>query len=326
MKNSKFKKIDREKSSAKSRVLKMSRRNVEKAKASGKYILCLVIAILFWGITPVVFKILLKVSKGINALNTSFFLTSVTAIVLFPFGLRKKIEKRKKGVLRKKPLKEFIFQCLVLSITGGVFSIYFFYKAVAELPAAIAMIINYTWPLLIIIFSYALLKEKIGKLELAGIISSFLGVVFISGIINGKSNIPLLAVCYALLGALGWSLYSVMLKKFNFDVEENFWIIMGLAALIFLLFSPSIKSLSSLLYLILFAFLTTTIPYTLWSVASTKLESSKLGSIPYLTPVITIITSYIFLGERMNATEILGSALIFLGIVTVIFAQRKRGK
>jgi len=302
------------------------KRNAKNGKDRKKYLLCLLIAISFWGITPVIFKILLKENNGINALNTSFFLTGITAIVLFPFGVKKKIEKRRKGILKKKPFKKFFFQCLILSITGGVFSIYFFYKAVAELPAAIAMIVNYTWPLFIIIFSYALLKEKIEKLEVVGILASFLGIIFISGIINGNSGFSLISVFYALLGSLGWALYTVMLKKFDFDVGENFWIITGLASLIFLLFSPSINSLSEIVCLTLFALLTTTIPYTLWSVASTKLESSKLGSIPYLTPVITIISAYVFLGERMNANEILGSILIFIGIIIVVFTQRKKGK
>ncbi len=291
---------------------------------SRRYFLFLSIVILFWGLTPVIFKMLLSKNIGVSPLNTSFFLTGITAIALLPVGLKKKIKKRKKRNFTKKSLKKFFFQCSILSITGGVFSIYFFYKAISELPVAIAMIINYTWPLFIIIFSYTLLKEKIEKLETIGIIASFSGVIVISGIINGSSNFSLLSVIYAILGAVGWALYSVLLKKFNFNVEENFWIVMGLASLIFFLFSPNIKHLSTIFYLILFALFTTTIPYTLWSVVSTKLESSKLGSIPYITPVITIITSYLFLGERMKTNEIIGTLMIFVGIMIVVFTQCKK--
>jgi drug/metabolite transporter (DMT)-like permease len=100
---------------------------------------------------------------------------------------------------------------------GGLFGYHALYFAALQLaPPAEANLVNYLWPLLIVLLSAPLAGEKLGWPHLAGALLGFAGVALLA-VNRGVSFSGAYALGYALaLGcAFAWSLYSVLSRRFG---------------------------------------------------------------------------------------------------------------
>ncbi len=101
--------------------------------------------------------------------------------------------------------------------TGGLFGYHLFYfMALRNAPAIEASLINYLWPLLIIVFSAALPGERLGWHHMLGGALGLVGAFFI--VTGGKGfafeGAYLFGYGVALLAAFIWSSYSVASRRF----------------------------------------------------------------------------------------------------------------
>ena len=101
---------------------------------------------------------------------------------------------------------------------GGLFGYHALYFAALQLaPPAEANLVNYLWPLLIVLLSAPLAGERLGWQHLAGALLGFAGVALLAtsrgGI--GFSGAHALGYLLALGCAFAWSLYSVLSRRFG---------------------------------------------------------------------------------------------------------------
>lgn len=100
---------------------------------------------------------------------------------------------------------------------GGLFGYHALYFAALQLaPPAEANLVNYLWPLLIVLLSAPLAGEKLGGSHLLGALLGFAGVALLAfgrGVHFAGDH----ALGYALAAgcALSWSLYSVLSRRFG---------------------------------------------------------------------------------------------------------------
>ena len=100
---------------------------------------------------------------------------------------------------------------------GGLFGYHALYFAALQLaPPAEANLVNYLWPLLIVLLSAPLAGERLGWPHLVGALLGFAGVAVLA-VGRGVSFTGTYALGYALaLGcAFAWSLYSVLSRRFG---------------------------------------------------------------------------------------------------------------
>jgi len=100
---------------------------------------------------------------------------------------------------------------------GGLFGYHALYFAALQLaPPAEANLVNYLWPLLIVLLSAPLAGERLGWPHLVGALLGFAGVALLA-FGRGVSFTGAYALGYALaLGcAFAWSLYSVLSRRFG---------------------------------------------------------------------------------------------------------------
>ena len=69
---------------------------------------------------------------------------------------------------------------------------------------------------------------------------------------------------------------------------------------------------AGLLYL---AFITSVVAYVLWSYALGRTEASKVAIVSNLQPVLTTILAYIFLGQVVTPTVVVGGTIALAGVV-----------
>lgn len=100
---------------------------------------------------------------------------------------------------------------------GGLFGYHALYFAALQLaPPAEANLVNYLWPLLIVLLSAPLVGEKLGWPHLLGALLGFAGVAMLAfgrGVHFAGDH--MLGYALALGCALTWSLYSVLSRRFG---------------------------------------------------------------------------------------------------------------
>lgn len=99
---------------------------------------------------------------------------------------------------------------------GGLFGFHFFYfTSLKSAPPVEANLINYTWPLLIVLFSGLLPGEKLKAHHVAGTALGLAGAALIVTKGRGLTIAPehMLGYGAAILSALIWSTYSVISRR-----------------------------------------------------------------------------------------------------------------
>lgn len=181
-------------------------------------------------------------------------------------------------------------------------------------------------------------SERPGAGIVIGSVVAFVGVGFV--VFNspgGDDSAPnqLLGDTLALLSALGWSIYTIVLRKVNalytvwFISRKTFFYGL-LTALPFLLTQDHIVSPSviakpevwgNILFLGLFCSMGA---YIIWAETIKRIDPVKASNYLYLSPVVTLIASYVILGEPISLIGTIGCVLILGGVWLGDVLERRR--
>ena len=192
-------------------------------------------------------------------------------------------------------------------------------------------------PILILIFSYFILKITINFKQFIGITISTLGVIFL--ILKGDiSTLLELTLNYGdlwvLTSSLTWALYSVMVKfrpKELSDLEfftsivyiGLFWLIIAYVSMGYSIQEDILlveNHYAAFMYVALFP---SVISYYLWHQGIKSIGANKTGQFTHLMPIFGSIQAYIFLGEKLHIYHIIGAIFIGIGIYLSLFSKAK---
>ena len=273
------------------------------------------LTIIFWGTSASAFKIGLRYIDHFQLLLYSTF----TAVVFLFFVLW---AQRKLKVLKTFTRKQY-FNSMLLGFLNPFLYYVVLFKAYSLLPAQIAQPLNFIWPIVLVLFSIPILKQKIGLKSFVALFISFAGVYLISSQgdpFNHRFADPL-GVTLALGTSIVWALFWLfnmkdqrdeVLKLFlNFVVA--FFLILALTIKESTVFPKSNEGIVTAIYVGLFEM---GITFVLW-LKALKLagRTDKIGNLIYLTPFCALIFIHIFLGEKIYITTIFGLILIVTGIM-----------
>ena len=178
---------------------------------------------------------------------------------------------------------------------GGLFGYHALYFAALQLaPPAEANLVNYLWPLLIVLLSAPLAGEKLGWPHLVGALLGFAGVALLA-LNRGVSFSDAYALGYLLaLGcAFAWSLYSVLSRRFGetpTDAIASFCAAAALLSLLcHLLFEPTVwpGSTTSWLAVVALGLGPTGGAFYLWDHAVKRGDIRALGALSYAAPILS---------------------------------------
>lgn len=178
---------------------------------------------------------------------------------------------------------------------GGLFGYHALYFAALQLaPPAEANLVNYLWPLLIVLLAAPLTGERLGWSHLVGAFLGFAGVVLLA-FGRGLTFTPAHALGYALaLGcACTWSLYSVLSRRFGetpTDAIAAFCLASAVLSLIcHLLFEQTIWPASAAAWLAVLALGLgpAGAAFYLWDHAVKRGDIRALGALSYATPILS---------------------------------------
>lgn len=237
------------------------------------------------------------------------------------------------GVLKK----HFLYLTLTSFLGVACFNT-FLYIGLQDTTATNALLINSCVPILIIVFSYFILGDKLSNLQIFGVLVSMLGVVFL--VLKGDiSNLVRLQFnqgdVWIIASSLVWGLYSVLVKLKPKEVVLflPITVIFGtlMLGVVFFakgfemrgFFALGIEAKLTIFYTIIFA---SFVSFYLWNEGIAKIGAQKTGQFVHLMPVFGILLAFGFLGERFYAYEIFGILLIGSGIYLSLFYAQAHSK
>jgi len=288
------------------------------------YLLAL-LAILFWSTMSSTFKISLRYVDFDILLFWSAVFGSVALSIILAFNKEISIK------------KQFTGRNLLWSGIMGFFNPFLYYivllKAYSLLEAQVAGILNYTWPIVLVILSVPFLKQKIPFYSFLALFISFIGIVIIGT--NGRPlemeiNEPY-GIFLALLSAFVWAIYWILnLKDKKRKSEEKIFLnlLIGLIyVIIYLVFSgaeikfPNWQTILGSVYIGLFEL---SITFVIW-LNALKLSSNtaKVSNLVFLSPFIALFWIRFTVGEEIHLSTVLGLIFIVGGILTQQLLSRK---
>jgi len=289
--------------------------------------LMLILCVLFWSANFIIGR---YIHTDVEPIQLAFFRWSGAAIIILPLF----IKKYKKITIA---IKNHFLILTILALLGITFFNTILYLGLQDTTATNALLINSFVPVLILIFSYFILKIKIGFKQSIGILISTIGVMFL--ILKGDlATLFELTLNYGdiwvLISSITWAMYSVLVKfrpKELSDLEFFTAIVyLGLAwlilAYIFMGYSISEDTIliqnhyKAFLYVALFP---SVISYFLWHQGIHQIGANKTGQFTHLMPLFGSIQAYLFLGEKLYTYHILGAILIGTGIYLSLFTKRR---
>jgi len=194
-----------------------------------------------------------------------------------------------------------------------------------------AGILNNLFVLFIPLICALVWKERVGRVNLAGIVLAVAGIVLLAGGGGGFNRGDFISTICAAFIALHVISVSKVLRDDDVYLVSlvqflTVTVMAGIAATI--IPSPrlsiGIVSITSLLYC---AILPTVVCFTLQNAYQRFTTPTRAGLIYTLDPVWSLIAGFAVLGERLSAREWLGCGLIFLAVLVpllVRFAMERR--
>lgn len=182
---------------------------------------------------------------------------------------------------------------------------------------SITSLCNYTAPIMILVISAILYKEKINAQQFICILLSFIGIVLVSGLfVEGASNDPR-AFIFGLIAALGFVMLVLCNRKLagieplqKSVVQLVFSTITVLPYIIFANEIPQSFSVQDILVLISMGIIHTGLAYMLYFDSVDTLPVIQVVILGYIEPVLMFLTGAIILHEEVTIYSILGAILI----------------
>src|SRR5574344_951313 len=172
----------------------------ENKKSDLKYTVAVILSGVLWGIISLFLKAL--TSCGFNSIQIMVIRAVLSCVILF-FVL----------FFKDKSLLKIKIKDLWMFIGTGIVSLTLFslcyFTTILESGASVAVVLLYTSPIFVLLLSAVIFKEKITVLKFISLILTFVGCVFVTGLISGKQSVSIIGFFIGLCSGLGYALYSI---------------------------------------------------------------------------------------------------------------------
>ncbi len=270
------------------------------------------LAVGLWSTVATAFKLALANLSFVELLSISTFVaTLVSLIILISEG-------------KFKQLYHLSRNQWLNSMASGVLNPWLYYlilfKAYDLLPAQEAMVLNYTWPIMLVLLAAPLLKQRLKASSLITILLSFLGVVVIAlkGNFTAFHFSNPLGTLLALGSSIVWALFWIANLRSTVDNSLKLLISFGTGFVLSLpvllisetTFNFSLMSISAAIYV---GIAEMGLTFYLWLKAlQLSQRTDQIGQLIFLSPLLSLGFIWIFLHEPIHPSTLIGLVMILL--------------
>lgn len=262
---------------------------------------------------------------GFSAIQVSATRCILTAIIMFLYVL---IKNPKALKIKLKDIWMFVGTGII-SLT--LFNCCYFYT-IEKSQSSIAVVLLYTSPIFVMLFSAVLFKEKITLKKIVSLILCFTGCVLVAGLIQSEFSISLKILAIGICSGIFYALYSVFgifaLRKYD-TLTVTFYTF-AFAALVNVFIGNPIdivkKTIAAPVLIPLeigIAVLCTLLPYLLYTFGLKETPAAKAAILVTTEPLVGTLIGIIVWGDPYNTDKILGIILIFAAVILLSVKIKK---
>ncbi|QRF75251.1 putative DMT superfamily transporter inner membrane protein [Thermoplasmatales archaeon] len=274
----------------------------------------------FWGLNYIMVKFALLYEPPLMLLLFRVMFAAIFSLFLIKGGL-----KFPRDLVTN--LKMVILSALNITLFMGLWFI-----GEGTESASISSILVYTYPIFSIIFSSIFLADRIGPLTVAGSVLGFAGIVLI--FVDQLSISPGIGLILLLLSALSWAGGTIFYKKYIHTTHpatvNAIQYIYALPFITVWAFATESFSLSGitwqfLLISLYIGVLGTAVAYFIYLKLYREYSVPAISSYFFLVPALSILFSFLILGQTNTIFTYGGFALVAVGIYLTSRSQRNMG-
>jgi drug/metabolite transporter (DMT)-like permease len=277
-------------------------------------------AAIMWGTNGVISRFLLE--RGITPLT---LVETRSLIAALGMGGLLLCVARGRFRVRQRDLPLLLLFGLALAIVT-----YAYFLAVKLLPVAVAVMIQYTGPTLIALYT-AVEKRRLPPGRIWAALGLTLGgIALLAGLgslLAGTTaaGITLLGVLVAFGSAVAMAFYMLVGERLGKRMHPQASVFYGfaLASVVWLALQPPWQFQTAALapdalpLVLAVGIVGTLIPFGLFLAAVNRLDATRAAILATLEPVTAALISWVWLGEHLDAWQLLGGLLVLVGVTIV---------
>jgi drug/metabolite transporter (DMT)-like permease len=219
-----------------------------------------------------------------------------------------------------------IVRCLILGTLGVAASNFFYYFAISKTAVSIAIIVQYTAPVWVLLYMVARRLQAPTASRVLAVLLALLGITMAIGIL-GKRNVRVswVGVTAAFGAAFGFAFYNVFGRRLVTTYSRGQVLLYALlgSALFWSAINPPWKIVAmhysgyQWLFLLVFAFVSMLIPFSFYLSGLHHLDATRAVVTSCLEPVFTVVMATLFLGESLSMLQTLGIAIVIVATVVI---------
>jgi drug/metabolite transporter (DMT)-like permease len=227
-----------------------------------------------------------------------------------------------------------LIQCLVLGMLGVAASNYFYYVAIQKTSVAIAIVLQYTAPVWVLLYVVARGQQKLSLQKVAAVVVALTGISLTIGIVgtnSGSLHLDRYGLIAAMVASFSFAFYNV--GGHRILVRYDRWRVLiwtlASAAIFWLFVNPPWKvaathyTPSQWAFLFVFSMISVLGSFSLYFLGLQYLEPTRAIIASCLEPVFSILLAASLLGEGVRPIQTLGILLVLSAIVIVQLPGRE---
>ena len=258
--------------------------------------------------------------------RTTFSLLVLLPLLILPY-------KDRGGWRRIHLPRRDLIQCVVLGMLGVAASNYFYYVAIQRTSVAIAIVLQYTAPVWVLLYVVARGQQKLSFQKIAAVFVALAGISLTIGIGANSSSLHLnrYGLIAAMLASFSFAFYNVgghrILARYD-RWRVLIWTLAS-AAIFWLFVNPPWKvsathyTPSQWMFLFIFSMISVLGSFSLYFLGLQYLEPTRAIIASCLEPVFSILLAAALLGEGVRSIQTLGIILVLSAIVIVQLPGRE---
>ncbi len=285
----------------------------------------IVLAGLLWGSSGIFVHFLEPLGFSSMQMTLGRELTAAIAMVAYVFFSDKKLFRTR-------------FRELVLYAMSGIsmfLAAALYYRAMQITSVSTAVVLMYTAPIFIMIYSVAFFGEKLTLIKTIAVVAMLVGCCLVSGLVSGIISgieFNIVGFLFGVGSGIAYSIYNIVTKmemRMRCDPKTANVYTFIFAAICAIITSKPMGAVeiisrhpASALILIACGIFTCIVPYFIYSLALRDIPAGTASSLGIIEPMAATVYSVAFLGERLDNFAIVGIVLI-LGAVFALSREKE---
>lgn len=281
-------------------------------KNKTKAVLYTLICVALWALIPVVSKL------GQANLDNHQFLFWSSAVSFVALLIATIAVRQGKAFLKYK-LHDWV-NVIFLGFLGTYLYYILLYFGYANAQGLEVLVLQYSWPIFIVLLSIFILKEKLTLKRALAVLFGFLGVI----LVLTKGNFAQVRLdnyfvdILVLIAALSFGLFSVLSKKVHFEpytMTTVYFLTATVISFISMLWLShfSLPTKDAIIPILVNGLLVNGFSYIFWIKALKEAEASFVATIAFLTPVLAALYLIVFFHEPLSPVYGIGLLAVIIG-------------